>query len=56
VVLAYQGIALLALVVIPFLAVQWLQTPFLGAFVEQTMIFNGVWTGCLPAGLEPVPG
>ena len=42
VVLAYQGVALLALVVIPFLAVQWLRTPFLGAFVEQTMVFNGV--------------
>jgi signal transduction histidine kinase len=42
VVLVYQGIALLALVGIPFLAIQWLRTPFLGAFVEQTMVFNGV--------------
>ena len=42
VVLVYQGIALLAFLVIPFLAIQWLQTPFLGAFVEQTMVFNGV--------------
>jgi signal transduction histidine kinase len=42
VVLAYQGVALLALVVIPFLAIPWLRTPFLGAFVEQTMVFNGV--------------
>ena len=42
VVLAYQGVALLALVVIPFLASSWLRTPFLGAFVEQTMVFNGV--------------
>jgi signal transduction histidine kinase/putative methionine-R-sulfoxide reductase with GAF domain len=41
-VLVYQGIALLAFLVIPFLAIQWMQTPFLGAFVEQTMVFNGV--------------
>jgi signal transduction histidine kinase len=44
-VLVYQGIALLAFVGIPFLAIRWLQTPFLGAFVEQTMVFNGVGQG-----------
>ena len=42
VVLVYQGIALSAFIVIFFLAVHWLQRPFLGAFVEQTMVFNGV--------------
>jgi signal transduction histidine kinase/putative methionine-R-sulfoxide reductase with GAF domain len=42
IVLAYQGIALIAFLVIPFLAINWLRTPFLGAFVEQTMVFNGV--------------
>jgi signal transduction histidine kinase/putative methionine-R-sulfoxide reductase with GAF domain len=42
VVLVYQGISLMALVVIPILALPWLQKPFLGAFVEQTMVFNGV--------------
>ena len=41
-VLVYQGIALVAFLVIPFLAIRWLQRPFLGAFVEQTMVFNGV--------------
>ena len=41
-VLVYQGIALLAFIGIPFLAIHWVQTPFLGAFVEQTMVFNGV--------------
>ena len=41
-VLAYQGIALIAFLVIPFLAINWLKTPFPGAFVEQTLIFNGV--------------
>jgi signal transduction histidine kinase len=42
VVLVYQAIALAAFLAIPFLAGRWLQTPFLGAFVEQTMLFNGV--------------
>jgi signal transduction histidine kinase/putative methionine-R-sulfoxide reductase with GAF domain len=41
-VLVYQGIALMTLLVIPFLAIHWMQRPFLGAFVEQTMVFNGV--------------
>jgi hypothetical protein len=41
-VLVYQGIALTAFLVIPFLTIHWLQKPFLGAFVEQTMVFNGV--------------
>ena len=42
IVLIYQGIALIAFMVIPFLAVSWMRAPFLGAFVEQTMVFNGV--------------
>jgi signal transduction histidine kinase len=42
IVLVYQGIALAAFVAVPFLAANWLNTPFLGAFTEQTMIFNGV--------------
>jgi len=41
-VLIYQGIAVLAFIAIPLLAFKWLNTPFLGAFVEQTMVFNGV--------------
>ena len=41
-VLSYQGIALIAFLIIPFLAANWLRTPFLGAFIEQTNIFNGV--------------
>jgi signal transduction histidine kinase len=60
VVLAYQGVALAAFLVIPFLASGWLRTPFLGAFVEQTMLFNGVgqqepaasWSLYLEKGLE----
>jgi signal transduction histidine kinase/putative methionine-R-sulfoxide reductase with GAF domain len=42
IVLIYQGIALIAFAIIPFLAVNWMRTPFLGAFVEQTIVFIGV--------------
>jgi signal transduction histidine kinase len=41
-VLAYQIVALVALGLVPFLGINWLRQPFLGAFVEQTMVFNGV--------------
>ena len=41
IVLAYQAIAIMALAVILIQALQWFKTPFLGAFVEHTMIFNG---------------
>ena len=34
--------AILALIAYPFLANRWLQLPFVGAFVEQTLIFNSV--------------
>ncbi|MEZ0396033.1 MAG: GAF domain-containing protein [Anaerolineales bacterium] len=39
-VLLYQGIALMAFLVIPFLAHSWLRLPFIGGFVEQTMMIN----------------
>ncbi len=52
VVLAYQGLALIAFLVIPFLAASWLNTPFIGAFVEQTMVFNGVG----PTRIDPAWG
>jgi signal transduction histidine kinase/putative methionine-R-sulfoxide reductase with GAF domain len=45
IVLVYQGLALVIFVVIPFLADNWLRTPFIGAFVEQTLVFNGVGAG-----------
>ena len=41
-VFAYQGIAALILISVPFLAKGWLKTPFIGAFVERTLIFDGV--------------
>ncbi len=45
IVLAYQGMALVIFIIVPFLADNWLRTPFLGAFVEQTLVFNGVGSG-----------
>ena len=41
-VLGYQLIAVIAFILIPFFARNWWKTPFMGAFVEQTIGFNGV--------------
>jgi hypothetical protein len=41
-VVAYQAIALLALIVVPFWAFKFFQQPFIGIFVEHTMVTNGV--------------
>jgi signal transduction histidine kinase len=41
-VLVYQAVALTAFLAAAWLAAGWLRTPFLGAFVEQTLVFNGV--------------
>ncbi len=41
-VLAYQIVTIIALIVLGALAARWLRLPFLGAFVEQTLVFNGV--------------
>jgi hypothetical protein len=40
-VMAYILIAIIAYLAIPFLALDWIKQPFIGAFVEQTMVFNG---------------
>src|SRR5512140_68042 len=37
----YQAVALFAFVASLFLAASWLKVPFIGAFFEQTMVFNG---------------
>jgi signal transduction histidine kinase/putative methionine-R-sulfoxide reductase with GAF domain len=39
--LVYLLVGLAAYLIAPFLALRWIQTPFLGAFLEQTLIFNG---------------
>ncbi len=38
----YQVVALVAFVASLFLAASWLRTPFIGAFFEPTLVFNGV--------------
>ncbi|MBN2385740.1 MAG: GAF domain-containing protein [Anaerolineales bacterium] len=42
IVLAYQGVALMAFLVVPFLASRWLSQPFPGAFIEQTLMVNEI--------------
>ncbi len=42
VVTAYEVVAVIAFIIIPILAIRWWQTPFMGAFFEHTMGFNGV--------------
>jgi signal transduction histidine kinase/putative methionine-R-sulfoxide reductase with GAF domain len=39
-VLAYLGLALVVFGAIPFLAYNWLKAPFLGVFLEQTLVVN----------------
>lgn len=39
--LGYILLGLLTFLMAPFLALEWMRAPFIGAFVEQTMLFNG---------------
>lgn len=41
-VLVYQIVILSAFLIIPILAYQWVRLPFLGAFIEQTLVINQV--------------
>jgi len=41
IVFAYQAIAVVAFIAGLFIATRWLQQPFLGAFYEHTLVFNG---------------
>lgn len=42
IVLGYQALVVIALVAAIFFSNNWLRRPFLGAFVEHTLVFNGV--------------
>jgi K+-sensing histidine kinase KdpD len=42
IVLIYQILAVIVFLTSLYLGARWLQTPFLGAFYEHTMVFNGV--------------
>ena len=41
-VIIYQAIAVLAMIAIPFWALRFFQQPFIGIFVEHTLVTNGV--------------
>jgi hypothetical protein len=41
IVLAYQAMAVAVFLIALFLANRWFQQPFIGAFYEHTMVFNG---------------
>ena len=43
-VLLYQAIAIIAFILIAISASKWLKSPFMGAFVEHSLLFNGVGT------------
>ncbi len=45
VVFAYQAVAVVLFILALFLANRWLRQPFLGAFYEHTMVFNGTGPG-----------
>jgi signal transduction histidine kinase len=49
-VIVYQAIAVLALIAIPFWAVRFFQQPFIGVFLEHTMLTNGVGPEGNPSG------
>ena len=44
IVLVYQTIAVIVFAISLFLALDWLSTPFIGGFFEQTMVLNGTDT------------
>ncbi|HLO15924.1 MAG TPA: hypothetical protein VK206_13910, partial [Anaerolineales bacterium] len=44
IVLAYQGLAIVIFLASLWFAYEWLRTPFLGGFFEQTMMLNGTDT------------
>ncbi len=49
IVMGYQALALLALVYALYLGLNWIRQPFIGAFVEHSMVFNGVGPADDPA-------
>ena len=41
-VVLYQVVTIVAFAAIAILAYRWFQTPFIGAFLEHTLIFNAM--------------
>ena len=48
----YQGLVILAFLVYPILAYQYINTPFIGAFIDNTMVVNGVHPEPVPANWD----
>lgn len=42
IILLYQAVVVVAFIFAIILAIRWWKTPFIGGFVEHTMVFNGV--------------
>ncbi|MFH1634465.1 MAG: hypothetical protein ABIG63_10735, partial [Chloroflexota bacterium] len=38
----YQGMIIVAFAALAILAYRWVHTPFIGAFIEHTLIFNAM--------------
>jgi len=48
----YQGLVIIAFLVYPFLAYQYISTPFIGAFIDNTMVVNNVHPEPVPANWD----
>jgi len=48
----YQGLIILAFLVYPILAYQYINTPFIGAFIDNTMVVNNVHPEPVPANWD----
>ena len=48
----YQGLVIIAFLVYPILAYQYINTPFIGAFIDNTMVVNGVHPDPVPANWD----
>ncbi len=50
----YQGLVIIAFLVYPILAYQFINTPFIGAFIDNTMVVNNVHPEPVPANWDLV--
>jgi signal transduction histidine kinase len=50
----YQGLVIIAFLVYPILAFQFINTPFIGAFIDNTMVVNDVHPEPVPANWDLV--
>ena len=48
----YQGLVIIGFLIVPFLAYQYIQTPFIGAFIDNTMVVNNVHPEPVPANWD----